>query len=49
MKFGFQPNFSHSMAKGFILVFLYLVVEIILMKTAIRKAKKAGLLLKLSE
>ena len=47
--YGFQPNFSHPLAKGFILVFLYLVVEVILMKAAIRKAKKAGLLLKLSE
>lgn len=47
--YGFQPNFSHPLAKGFILVFLYLVVEVMLMKAAIRRAKKAGLLLKLSE
>jgi ABC-2 type transport system permease protein len=47
--YGFKPTFSHVLAKGFILVFVYLFLEIILMKAALRKAKKTGLLLKLSE
>jgi len=47
--YGFQPIFSHSLAKGYILVILYLSLEVVLMKAAIRRAKKAGLLLKLSE
>ena len=47
--YGFKPTFSHVLAKGFILVFVYLLLEIFLMKAALRKAKKTGLLLKLSE
>ncbi len=40
----------HVLAKGFILVFAFLLLlEIILMKAALRKAKKTDLLLKLSE
>lgn len=47
--YGFTPNYSQILAKGFLLVFIYLFAEIILMKSAIRNAKKRGLLLKLSE
>ena len=47
--YGFKPTFSHVLAKGFLLVLAYLILEIILMKAALRKAKKTGLLLKLSE
>ncbi|HSR11806.1 MAG TPA: ABC transporter permease [Thermodesulfobacteriota bacterium] len=47
--YGFPSNFSQIPVKGFALAFLYIVVEIILMKSAIRSAKKRGVLLKLSE
>ena len=49
LKFTFQPNFSPLPVKRIHPGFLYLVGEVIRMKAAIRKAKKAGLLLKLSE
>ena len=47
--YGFQPVFSHPLAKGYLLVLLYLFLEIFLMKVALKRAKKSGLLLKLSE
>ena len=47
--YGFQPIFSHPLAKGYLLVLLYLLLEIFLMKVALKRAKKSGLLLKLSE
>ena len=47
--YGFQPLFPHPLAKGYVLVLLYLLLEIFLMKVALRRAKKSGLLLKLSE
>jgi ABC-2 type transport system permease protein len=47
--YGFPPVFSNPLAKGYILVLAYLLVEIFLMKMALRRAKKTGLLLKLSE
>jgi len=47
--YGFKPVFSNPLAKGYILVLAYLLVEIFLMKMALRRAKKTGLLLKLSE
>lgn len=47
--YGFQPIFDHVLLKGYILVMAYLLLEIALMKTALRRAKKTGLLLKLSE
>ena len=47
--YGFQPIFSHPLAKGYVLVLFYLFLEIFLMKVALRRAKKSGLLLKLSE
>lgn len=39
---------SHVLAKGFILVFAHLLLETILMKAALRNAKKPDLLLRLS-
>jgi ABC-2 type transport system permease protein len=47
--YGFTPVFSNPLAKGYILVLGYLLGEILLMKVALRRAKKTGLLLKLSE
>lgn len=47
--YGFQPNYSHVLLKGYALVLGYLALEIWLMKKAIRRAKRTGMLLKLSE
>ncbi len=47
--YAFQPMSSHVLAKGFLLVLVYLSLEIFLTKAALRKAKRRGLLLKLSE
>jgi ABC-2 type transport system permease protein len=47
--YGFEPTFHHVLAKGYIMVFFYLFMEVLLLKLAIRKAKKRGTLLKLSE
>jgi ABC-2 type transport system permease protein len=47
--YGFQPTFSHALAKGYTMVMAYLFLEVLLMKAALRRAKKTGLLLKLSE
>jgi ABC-2 type transport system permease protein len=47
--YGFEPNFSHVLLKGYAMVFVYLSLEIILMRAAIRRAKRTGILLKLSE
>lgn len=47
--YGFTPVFSNPLAKGYLLVLGYLGAEIFLMKMALRRAKKTGLLLKLSE
>jgi ABC-2 type transport system permease protein len=47
--YGFEPTFQHALAKGYIMVFFYLFMEVLLLKLAIRKAKKRGTLLKLSE
>ena len=47
--YGFEPSFSFVLAKGYFTVFAYLFVEILLMKAALRRAKRKGILLKLSE
>jgi ABC-2 type transport system permease protein len=47
--YGFQPTFSHVLIKGYASVLAYLVLEIFLMKVALRRAKRTGMLLKLSE
>jgi len=47
--YGFEPTFSHALAKGYGTVFVYLTVEIFLMKAAVMRAKRTGMLLKLSE
>ncbi|MBU2547949.1 MAG: ABC transporter permease [Proteobacteria bacterium] len=47
--YGFKPIFGHVLAKGYALVVLYLVLEVFLMKAALNRAKKKGILLRLSE
>jgi ABC-2 type transport system permease protein len=47
--YGFYPSFAHVLAKGYGLVCSYLFLETLLMKAALRNAKKTGILLKLSE
>lgn len=47
--YGFRPTFSHVLARGYLMVLAYLCLEIFLMKVALRRAKRKGTLLKLSE
>jgi ABC-2 type transport system permease protein len=47
--YGFEPTFSHVLAKGYVMVLFYLFLEILLMKLALRRAKRTGILLRLSE
>ena len=47
--YGFEPNFSFVLIKGYVMVFAYLLAEIFLMNAALGWAKRKGILLKLSE
>ncbi len=47
--YGFGPTSSHVLLKGYALVLAYLTLEIFLMKAALRRAKRTGILIKLSE
>jgi ABC-2 type transport system permease protein len=47
--YGFPPIFSHVLVKGYAMVIVYLVIEVFAMKAALQRAKRTGLLLKLSE
>jgi len=47
--YGFPPVFSDPLIKGYALVLVYLFLEIVGMGLALRRAKRTGLLLKLSE
>jgi ABC-2 type transport system permease protein len=47
--YGFPPISSHVLAKGYGMVIVYLVIEVLAMKMALQRAKRTGLLLKLSE
>ncbi len=47
--YGFPPIFSHVLLKGYVMVAAYLVIEVLAMKAALLRAKRTGLLLKLSE
>jgi ABC-2 type transport system permease protein len=47
--YGFKPAFSHVLARGYLMVLAYLCLEVFLMKAALRRAKRKGILLKLSE
>ena len=47
--YGYEPTFSHVLARGYLMLAVYLCLEVFLMKMAIRRAKRKGILLKLSE
>jgi ABC-2 type transport system permease protein len=47
--YGFEPTFSHVLAKGSLMVMIYLILELIFVKAALRRAKRTGMLIKLSE
>ena len=47
--YGFEPTFSHVLIKGYVTVFIYLFLEMYFIKAALRRAKRKGILLKLSE
>jgi ABC-2 type transport system permease protein len=47
--YSFAPTFSHALLRGYALVLVYLTAELFLMKAALRRAKRKGMLLKLSE
>jgi len=47
--YGFEPTFPHALAKGSATLAAYLALELILVKAAVRRAKRTGMLLKLSE
>lgn len=47
--YGFKPTFSHVLARGSLMVIAYLCLEVLLVKAALRRAKRIGTLLKLSE
>jgi ABC-2 type transport system permease protein len=47
--YGFTPTLSHVLARGYVMVLVYLCLEVFLMKAALRRAKRKGILLKLSE
>jgi ABC-2 type transport system permease protein len=47
--YGFKTTFSHVLLRGYLMIFFYLFFEVSLLKMAIRRAKKKGILLKLSE
>lgn len=47
--YGFEPTFPHVLAKGYATVLAYLLLEVFVMKAALRRAKRAGILLRLFE
>jgi ABC-2 type transport system permease protein len=47
--YAFEPTFSHVLFKGYVMALGYLVLEVLFMKVALRRAKRTGMLLKLSE
>ena len=47
--YGFPPIFSHILLKGYGIVVAYLLIEVFAMKAALLRAKRTGLLFKLTE
>lgn len=47
--YGFELSFSHTLLKGFGLSFLYITLLFALVEAAYRRAKKTGMLIRLSE
>jgi ABC-2 type transport system permease protein len=49
MGYGFQPVFTHPLIKGFGLSGFYIVVMFVLLDLALKRARKTGMIIKLSE
>jgi len=47
--FGFSPGFTHAILKGYGLVLIYLAIELVLVEKALKRARRTGMLLRLSE
>jgi ABC-2 type transport system permease protein len=47
--YAFEPAFSHVLLRGYAMVLGYLILEVLFMKAALQRAKRTGMLLKLSE
>jgi ABC-2 type transport system permease protein len=47
--YGFSPFFTDVLLKGYVLLMFYLVLEIVMMKAALKRARRTGMLLRLSE
>jgi ABC-2 type transport system permease protein len=47
--YGFTPVFSHPLIKGFVLSGAYTVIMFILLDLALKRARKTGMIIKLSE
>ena len=47
--YGFKATFSHVLLRGYLMILVYMCLEVLLLKAAIRRAKRKGILLKLSE
>lgn len=47
--YGFKGTFSHVLLRGYLMILIYMCLEVLLLKAAIRRAKRKGILLKLSE
>ncbi len=47
--FGFAPSSSHVLLKGYVLVLIYLAIELFLVERALKRARHTGMLLRLSE
>ncbi len=47
--YGFAPLFSHSLLKGFVLSFVYVIILFYLINYSFERARRTGMILKLSE
>ena len=47
--YGFEPHFSHVLIKGYGVVVACLIVELYVMNATLKRAKRTGMLLRLSE
>lgn len=49
MSYGFSPVFTHPLAKGFALSIAFTVIMFLMLGAALKRAKKTGMIIKLSE
>ncbi len=47
--YGFKPTYANILLKGYVLLFIYLSIELYLLDKALKRARIKGILLKLSE